>query len=212
MIRAAPYSPCLATTTDGPRVPAGASSGGVQERTSRAAATRFGLSVSWRSSASLRITQSTLVIAFISDSRAISIHRFIESSATKRAWGSWERTSSCSSGWMLARNRTSLERERSESLGAKPSNTPSWVSWVSREFRSQPYSPCQKKVRPPGTCSMSETSTPRPRRTSSCASPKSSPTGPTTRTSSKKDAASEKCTAAPPSIRSRSPKGVLTVS
>ena len=42
---------------------------------------------------------------------------------------------------MFARNSTSLERERSESLGWKPSNTPSWVSSVSREFRSQPYSP-----------------------------------------------------------------------
>src|SRR3954452_10711786 len=43
-------------------------------------------------------------------------------------------------------------------------------------------------------------------------SPKSSPTGPTTRTSSKNDAARAKCVAAPPSIRSRSPKGVLTAS
>ena len=42
---------------------------------------------------------------------------------------------------MFARNSTSLERERSESFGEKPSNTPSWVSSVSREFRSQPYSP-----------------------------------------------------------------------
>ena len=43
-------------------------------------------------------------------------------------------------------------------------------------------------------------------------SPKSSPTGPTTRTSVKKLAAREKCTADPPSMRSRSPKGVLTAS
>ena len=71
-------------------------------------------------------------------------------------------------GWMLARNSTSLERERSESLGWKPSNTPSWVSSVSREFRSQPYSPCQKNVLPPATRSTSETSTPRRRITSSC--------------------------------------------
>src|SRR5207247_571197 len=42
--------------------------------------------------------------------------------------------------------------------------------------------------------------------------PKSSPTGPTTRTSVKKLAASEKWTAEPPSMRSRSPKGVLTAS
>ena len=45
-----------------------------------------------------------------------------------------------------------------------------------------------------------------------CSAPKSSPTGPTGRTSVKKLAAREKCTAAPPSIRSRSPKGVLTAS
>ncbi len=168
--------------------------------------------VSWRSSASLRITQSTLSIARTSESRAMSIHRFIESSATKRACGSWRRTSCCRSGWMLARNSTSLERERSESFGEKPSNTPSCVSIVSREFRSQPYSPCQKNVLPPLTRSTSDTSTPRARITSSCSSPKSSPTGPTTRTSSKNDAARAKCTAAPPSIRSRSPNGVLTVS
>ena len=142
----------------------------------------------------------------------MSIHRFIESSATKRASGSCARTSRCRSGWMFARNSTSLERERSDSFGWKPSNTPSWVSSVSREFRSQPYSPRQKNVLPPATRSTSETSTPRRRITSSSSSPKSSPTGPTTRTSSKKEAASAKCTAAPPSIRSRSPNGVLTAS
>src|SRR4051812_23662868 len=48
--------------------------------------------------------------------------------------------------------------------------------------------------------------------TSYSESPKSSPTGPTTRTSQKKLAASEKCTAEPPSMRSRSPKGVFTES
>src|SRR5438309_6336722 len=81
-----------------------------------------------------------------------------------------------------------------------------------REPRSHPYSPCQKNVSPPATRSMSSTSTPRRRSTSSCSSPKSSPIGPTMRTSLKKLAASAKCTAAPPSIRSRSPNGVLTVS
>ena len=43
-------------------------------------------------------------------------------------------------------------------------------------------------------------------------SPKSSPTRPTMWTSSKNDAASAKYVAAPPSIRSRSPNGVLTAS
>jgi hypothetical protein len=43
-------------------------------------------------------------------------------------------------------------------------------------------------------------------RTSNCSAPKSSPTGPTGRTSVKKLAASEKCTAAPPSMRSALPE------
>src|SRR6267378_1502387 len=53
-----------------------------------------------------------------------------------------------------------------------------------------------------------------PRRvsTATSSSPKSSPTIPTTRTWVKKLAASEKCVAEPPSIRSRSPKGVATES
>src|ERR671912_739330 len=56
---------------------------------------------------------------------------------------------------------------------------------------------------------MSSVLTPRSCSTAYSASPKSSPTGPTTRTSVKNDAASEKCTADPPSIRLRSPNGVL---
>src|SRR5215213_4373147 len=59
---------------------------------------------------------------------------------------------------------------------------------------------------------MSDTSIPRPVSTDSSSDPKSSPTGPTTRTSLKKLAASEKCTAEPPSMRSRSPNGVRTAS
>src|SRR3954464_8514680 len=59
---------------------------------------------------------------------------------------------------------------------------------------------------------MSSAIPPRFWRTAYSSSPKSSPTGPTTRTSVKKLAASEKCTAEPPSIRSRSPNGVLTAS
>src|SRR2546423_10584260 len=59
---------------------------------------------------------------------------------------------------------------------------------------------------------MSAVSTPRAWSAPYSASPKSSPTGPTTCTSVKKDAASEKWTADPPSIRSRSPNGVLTAS
>ena len=59
---------------------------------------------------------------------------------------------------------------------------------------------------------MSSVTTPRLRSTSNSASPKSSPTGPTTRTSVKKLAAREKWTADPPSILSRSPKGERTAS
>src|SRR3954454_9026331 len=59
---------------------------------------------------------------------------------------------------------------------------------------------------------MSSVLTPRPCRTSYSSSPKSSPTGPTTRTSVKNDAASEKWTAEPPSMRSRCPNGVCTAS
>ncbi len=97
--------------------------------------------------------------------------------------------------------------EPSLSLGSNVSNTPSCVSSVSREFRSHPYSPHQKKVWP-STCSTSSTLAPRVCSTSK--SEKSLPTGPTSRTSSKKDAARAKCVAAPPSIRSRSPNGVFT--
>src|SRR4051795_9444105 len=54
--------------------------------------------------------------------------------------------------------------------------------------------------------------TPRERRTSYSAATKSSPTGPTTRVSVKKEDASEKCTAEPPSRRSRDPCRVSTAS
>src|SRR4051812_6312132 len=59
---------------------------------------------------------------------------------------------------------------------------------------------------------MSSVITPRSRRTAYSASPKSSPTGPTTRVSAKKEEASEKWTAAPPSRRSRLPDSVSTAS
>jgi hypothetical protein len=88
----------------------------------------------------------------------------------------------------------------------------SWVSSVSRELRSQPYSPAQKKVLPSGITSTSSVIVPRVRRTAKSSSEKSPPTGPTTRTSSKNEAARAKWVAAPPSIRSRSPNGVLTAS
>ena len=83
---------------------------------------------------------------------------------------------------------------------------------VSRELRFSPYSPLQKNVRPPATRSTSSVTVPRVRRMAMSSSPKSSPTGPTTRTSSKNEAARAKWVAAPPSIRSRAPNGVRTAS
>ena len=56
---------------------------------------------------------------------------------------------------MFARNSTSLSREAALSFGWKVSKTPSCVSSVSRELRSQPYSPAQKKLLPPATRSTS---------------------------------------------------------
>src|SRR4051812_8089342 len=59
---------------------------------------------------------------------------------------------------------------------------------------------------------MSSVITPRLWSTAYSASPKSSPTGPTTRVSARNEDASEKCTAAPPSRRSRLPVSVSTAS
>ena len=172
------------------------------------------MSVSWRSSASLTSEHvDALDRRARSESRAISIQRFIESRPTTRASAHCSRTSRCRSGWMLARKRTSAALRGVRELGLRSrAKTLSCVSWVWRLLRSYSYSPDQKKVLPPCTCSMSSTLTPRARSTSYSASPKSSPTGPTTRTSSRNEAASAKCTAEPPSMRSRSPHGVLTAS
>src|SRR5258708_17742177 len=52
----------------------------------------------------------------------------------------------------------------------------------------------------------------RPRKAASCASPKSRPTTPTRFTGAKKEAATAKKDAVPPSTRSARPKGVSTVS
>ena len=155
---------------------------------------------------------STIPIVLTSESRVDSIQKFIESSPATWAPVHCSRTSRCRSGWILARKRSSALREPSESFGWKSPNTFSWVSSVFAELRSYSYSPAQKKVWPPSTCSMSSVLTPRSRSTAYSASPKSSPTGPTTRTSVKKLAASEKWVAAPPRMRSRSPKGVLIAS
>ena len=113
---------------------------------------------------------------------------------------------------MLARNTVSAAREASESLGWKSANTLRSVRNVWRMFGSRSYRPAQKNVLPPATRSMSSVITPRSCSTAISASPKSSPTGPTTRVGARNDEASEKCTAAPPSSRSRLPVGVSTAS
>ncbi len=69
MKSAAPYSPCFATITRGPI-----------SITLRVARTRFGSSVSMRSSASFRKRMSTIPIVLTSESRVDSIQKFIESS------------------------------------------------------------------------------------------------------------------------------------
>ncbi len=88
-----------------------------------AARTRFGSSVSCLASPSLTIRQSTPAIVFTSESRAMSIQRFIVSRATKRALVHCSRTARWRSGWMFARNRTSASREASLSLGSNVSKT-----------------------------------------------------------------------------------------
>ena len=121
---AAPYSPRLATTTSGPR-----------SIVVRAAWTRFGCSVSIRSSASLSSRHSTSPIAATSESRAVSIQRFIESSAAKLA-ADCRLTSRCSSGWMLPRKSICEPHDSGESLGRKSANTWSCVSSVWATFMS----------------------------------------------------------------------------
>ena len=93
--------------------------------------------MSWRTSPSLRITQSTIEIVFSSDSCAMSIHRFIESSALKWLASHCSRTARCRSGWMLARNSVSAALEASESFGWKCSKTLRSVCSVWRMLTSR---------------------------------------------------------------------------
>ena len=73
-----------------------------------------------------------------SDPWAMSIHRFIESIATKRASVHCSRTSRWRSGWMLARNTTSAAAEASDSDGWKCSKTlrSVWSVWRMLTSRS----------------------------------------------------------------------------
>ena len=199
--------PVLALLRDdrGPRSPA---------RTSRAALSRFGLPVSWRSSASLSIRQSTVADRLherLAGDVDPEVHRVERGKARARALGadgSAAGRAGCSPGTGPRSSRERWRELRLEMLEHAQARLERLA-----EFRSHPYSPRPEEgLAAARRARRRSTSTPRARSTSSSASPKSSPTGPTTRTSSKKDAASAKCTAAPPSMRSRSPNGVLTES
>ena len=100
------------------------------------ARTRFGCSVSMRISASFMNTMSTPPIVRTSESRVVSIQRFIESRPATRAPVHCSRTSRWRSGWMLARNSVSACFDSSDSLGWKSPKTFSWVSSVWAWFRS----------------------------------------------------------------------------
>ena len=102
----------------------------------RAPRARLASPVSCRTSASLTITHSTSEIAASSESFVVSIQRFIESRALKRASAHWARTWRWRSGWMLARKTTSAPLAASESFGSKSPKTPSWVSSVWATLRS----------------------------------------------------------------------------
>ena len=112
---------------------------------------------------------------------------------------------------MLPRKTASEARYESGIFGLKNSKTFRSVRIVSRELRSSEYFPCQWKVFPSVRSSPSR-SMGRSRKAASCSSPKSSPTTATRLTGAKKDAATEKNEALPPSTCSARPNGVSTVS
>ncbi len=122
---AAPYSPRLATTTFGPiAISAGA------------ARARLGSPVSIRISASFSSTQSVSAMAASSDSRSVSIQRFIESSAANSAPSHSARTRRWRSGWMFPSISMSDARDSAESFGSNSANTFSCVSSVCATFMS----------------------------------------------------------------------------
>ena len=147
---AAPYSPCLATTTLGPH-----------SWTWRAARIRFGSRVSCRSSESLSITQSTSPIVSISESRARldpQVHRVERGEPRRGALLRGPRAGDRAGCWPGTGPRRRA-RPRTASARTRRTRSAACRAW-SRSFRSQPYSPRQKKVLPPSTRSMSCVSTP----------------------------------------------------
>ena len=91
--------------------------------TARAARARLGSSVSIRISASLRIRQSTSPIAATSESRVVSIQRFIESSAVRRAPVALAAHPALQVRLDVAQEEHVGGCDASESLGSKSANT-----------------------------------------------------------------------------------------
>src|SRR5204863_5667857 len=112
---------------------------------------------------------------------------------------------------MLASKTKSVCRYDFGNAGLKCSNTLSAIERVSRVFKSQEYSPDQRKVFPFTRCTPS-LSILRDFQKANSDSGKSSPTIPTSRTGEKKLAPSAAYEADPPSKLECSSIGVLTVS
>ena len=202
VISAEPYSPCLAITTRGPRSSAAC-----------AARIRFGSSVSCLSSASLRTRQSTSrdrrQQRLVRDVDP-QVHRVHRDEARGRA--------------LLAHLalQLGLDVGEEDDLGRARGVRELRLEVLEHvEVGLERVALVDVAVVAPGpeeglarrgTCSTSSVITPRAWRIAYSASPKSSPTGPTMRVSASCDEAIEKCTAAPPSRRSRLPAGVSTAS
>ena len=155
MNSAAPYLPCLAIT---------ARPCGPQLRTSRAALTKFGASVSSSSSSSLRIRQSTpLIVSTSAVARDVDpqVHRVHRDESRARCTARARRAAG-RAGCSRGRGRRSA-CAAAESLGSKCSKTFRSVTCVSRVLRPEWYSPFQKKVFPPSMRSTSSVIVPRVR-------------------------------------------------
>src|SRR5207249_5092557 len=116
------------------------------------------------------------------------IQRSIVSATTKRGRSICSSTCDCKEGAMLANKTKSVLRYDVGNAGLKFSNTFNAIERVSRVFRSQEYSPDQRKVFPFTRCTPS-LSILRDFQNSNSESGKSLPTTPTSLTGEKKLAA-----------------------
>src|SRR6059058_2727419 len=105
-----------------------------------------------RASLSFRIRRFTRRSSVSRSGRAVSIQRSIVSATTKRGRAIWSSTCACSDGAMLASKTKSVSRYDSGNAGLKSSKTLSAIERVSRVFKSQEYSPDQRKVFPFARC------------------------------------------------------------